>query len=314
MVQASKMIKKIKIGTRGSKLALWQANLVKTNIERYFDSIDVKIIEIQTRGDRDQASSLTQVGGQGIFTKAIEDELLYNNIDFAVHSLKDLPTALTDSTKLGAVLKRGLANDAFIGSKINDFEQLPVNSIVASGSIRRRAQILNIRPDIQFVDLRGNIDTRVMKLFQNGYDGIMIAEAAIKRLNFDQIHRYHRFATDEIIPAVGQAAIGLQVRKADEQFNPVLEKINDKKTFDCVSAERAFLKTLDSGCTFPVGAYAKIKRKEIKLTGVVLSIDGKEKIKESMTLPVNESDKIGEMLAKNLIQRGALKLLKGETN
>jgi len=304
-------INEIRLGTRGSALALWQTNLVKTSIQKHYDSVNVKIIEIQTKGDRDQSSSLTQVGGQGIFTKSIENALLENTIDFAVHSLKDLPTTLSDSTKLGAVLKRGLANDAFIGSKINDFTKLPYNAIIASGSIRRRAQILNIRPDIKFADLRGNIETRIMKLFENGYDGLMMAEAAIKRLNYDQVHIYHRFPTDEIIPAVGQAAIGIQVRTADEYFNPVLEKINDVNTFICVSAERDFLKTLDSGCTFPVGAYAKIRRKDIKLTGVVLSMDGREKILESILLPVTESTGIGFTLANNLIKRGALKLLKG---
>ena len=138
MVQNLKMINRIRIGTRGSKLALWQANLVKTNIKKYFNSVNVEIIKIQTTGDRDQASSLTQVGGQGVFTKAIEDELLRNEIDFAVHSLKDLPSEMSGELILGAVLKRGVVNDAFIGLKINDFTKLPANPTIASGSIRRR--------------------------------------------------------------------------------------------------------------------------------------------------------------------------------
>jgi len=301
-------MKKIRIGTRSSKLALWQANLVKTNIEKYFNSANVEIIKIQTKGDRDQASSLTQVGGQGIFTKAIEDKLLKNEIDFAVHSLKDLPSAMPDELYLGAVLKRGVVNDAFIGLKINDFTKLPADPTIASGSIRRRAQLLNLRSDIKFVDLRGNIESRIHKLYQFGYDGILVAEAAIKRLNLDHIN-HHRFSINEVLPAIGQGAIGVQVRKDDVDLNPILEKINDTKTFQSVTAERAFLNKLDSGCQFPVAAYGKVKLGNLVLQGAVFSMDGKIKIDDSISGSVSDSQELGENLAQILIDRGAKKLL-----
>jgi hydroxymethylbilane synthase len=307
------MIKKIRIGTRGSKLALWQANLVKTIIEKHFDSMNVQIKIIQTKGDRDQASSLTKIGGQGIFTKAIENELINNSIDFAVHSLKDLPSSMPDNLSLGAVLKRGVVNDAFIGLKINDFTKLQTSPKIATGSIRRRAQILSMRPDIKFVDLRGNIESRIHKLFQYGYDGILVAEAAIKRLNLDHIH-HHRFSIDEVLPAIGQGAIGVQVRKNDEHLLPVLEKINDDKTLKCVTAERAFLNKLDSGCQFPIAAYAKKKWNEIIMQGLVLSMDGRTKIHDTITGPATDAKQLGETLAQKLIERGAKKLLEEAGN
>lgn len=301
------------IGTRGSKLALWQANMVKTNIEKHFESLNVEIKIIQTKGDRDQSSSLTQVGGQGIFTKAIEKELINNTIDLAVHSLKDLPSSMHDNLNLGAVLKRGVVNDAFIGLKIHNFNDLPNNPTIASGSIRRRAQLLSIRSDIIFVDLRGNIESRINKLFKFEYDGILVAEAAIKRLNFDQIH-HHRFSIDEVLPAVGQGAIGVQVRKNDKQLLQVLEKINNEKTFTCVTAERAFLNKLDSGCQFPIAAYAKIKWNELILQGLVLSMDGRTRILETIAGPITEPKQLGETLAQKLIDRGAKKLLEEVAN
>ncbi len=303
-------ITEIRIGTRGSKLALWQANLVKMNIEKHFNTINVLLKIIKTKGDRDQASSLTQIGGQGIFTKAIENELINNKIDFAVHSLKDLPSLMPDPLKLGAVLKRGPVNDAFIGLKIHDFLKLPQNATIASGSIRRRAQVLSLRPDINFVDLRGNIETRLKKLLNQGHDGILVAEAAIKRLSLDDYH-YHRFSIDEMLPAIGQGAIGIQVRSSDERLQPILDKINDSNTFFCVSAERAFLRKLDSGCQFPVAAYAKIKRKNIKMNGMVLSVDGKVKIQDTLIGQIKDAEQIGESLAEKLINRDALNLLKG---
>jgi hydroxymethylbilane synthase len=306
-------ITNIKIGTRGSKLALWQANLVKINIEKYFSSINVQINIIQTKGDRDQASSLMKIGGQGIFTKAIEKELINKNIDFAVHSLKDLPSTLPDSLKLSAVLKRGSANDAFIGSRINDFFKLPPKSTVACGSIRRRAQVLSLRPDINFVDIRGNINTRIQKLINHGYDGILISEAAIKRLNLDE-YQYYRFSIDDMLPAISQGVIGIQTRKVDNQFQPILNKINHSNTFNCVIAERAFLRKLDSGCQFPVAAYAKIRKDNLTIRGLVLSMSGKTKIQDTLTGPINKAEQLGKSLAQKLIDQGAMKLINGMNN
>ena len=304
------MIKKIRIGTRGSKLALWQANYVKSEIEKQFDSIEVTIKVIKTHGDYDQKSSLTKIGGQGLFTKAIEKSLIDKEIDLAVHSLKDLPSSMPDSLLLGAVPKRGIVNDIFIGREKITFDELPLGATIATGSIRRRAQILSLRPDIKFANLRGNIETRLIKLEQYGYDGIIMAEVALIRLNMKNI-QFHRFSIDEMLPAVGQGAIGIQARKEDDFLQPILDKINDKISFQCIAAERAFLHKLDSGCQFPVAAYAEIKSSKLNLSGLVAKMDGSRILRESMTSDVEQAKDTGIFLAEKLINRGAQKLLHG---
>lgn len=307
------MIKKIRIGSRGSKLSLWQANLVKSEIEKHFPSIQVILKTIRTEGDRDQVSSLTQIGGRGVFTKTIEQVLIDDKIDLAVHSLKDLPSNMPDLLRLGAVLKRGEVADVFIGLEDSDFHKLPQGATVGSDSIRRRAQILAIRPDIQFADLRGNIETRLKKLHQFRYDGIIMAEAALIRLNLKYIN-YYRFTLDEVLPAVAQGAIGIQVRKPDQHFQAVLDKLNDPDTFRCVSAERAFLRKLDSGCQFPVAAYAEVEDDQLNLRGLVASMDGQTILKDMLSGPANEAESIGKTLAERLIEKGALQLLEEVQN
>lgn len=303
------MIKRIRIGTRKSNLALWQANFVKKKIEKNFSSIQVTLKHIQTRGDYDQVLSLTKVGGQGIFTKALEQALIENNIDLAVHSLKDLSTDMPDQLVLGAVPERGPVSDVFIGFKQSDFYKLPKGATIASGSIRRRAQLLFARPDLNLVDLRGNIETRLRKLEQNQYDGIVMAEAALTRLNLNDID-YYRFTSAEMLPAVGQGAIGIQTRKSDQYLERILDKLNDFDTFLCVSAERAFLHKLDSGCQFPVAANAEIVEKKLILSGLVASMDGQTILKDTLSGDDTSAQQIGIALAEKLIIQGARALLK----
>jgi hydroxymethylbilane synthase len=303
------MIKRIKIGTRNSNLALWQADFVKKKIEKYFPSIRLDVIHIQTQGDDDQISSLTKVGGQGIFTKTIEKSLLDNKIDLAVHSLKDLPTDMPDRLVLGAVPERGSVFDVFIGYKQSDFYKLPRGAVIGSGSIRRRAQLLAIRPDLNFVDLRGNIETRLKKLEQNRFDGIIMAEAALIRLNLENVN-YYRFTPAEMLPAVSQGAIGIQTRISDQYLSPVLEKLNDFKTNLCVTSERAFLHKLDSGCRFPIAANAEIFENKLHLTGLVTSTDGQTVLKDSVSGLNTDARQIGIALAEKLIARGARSLLR----
>jgi hydroxymethylbilane synthase len=310
MNQNQKMIKRIRIGTRGSKLALRQANFIKRTIENNFHSILVSLDIIQTQGDKDQASSLTHIGGQGIFTKAIEQALIDGEIDMAVHSLKDLPSQMPDVLNLAAVPKRGPVNDVFIGLENSDFYKLPQGATIASGSIRRRAQILFIRPDIRFADLRGNIETRLSKLRQNRYDGIIMAEAAIIRLKLEYFH-YYRFSLAEILPAVSQGAIGIQVRKQQKSLQPILDKINDLNTLLCISSERAFLHRLDSGCQFPVAANAEVQEDKLNLLALVASRDGSTIIKDSLSGAHVEAEQIGIKLAEKLIEQGALQILQG---
>jgi hydroxymethylbilane synthase len=302
------MKKKIRIGTRNSNLALWQANFVKNKIERHCPSIRVTLKHIQTQGDNDQVSSLTKVGGQGIFTKSIEKALIENKIDLAVHSLKDLPTDMPGELDLGAVPERGPVSDVFIGFKQPDFNKLPQGAIIASGSIRRRAQLLAIRPDLNLVDLRGNIETRLRKLEKNRYDGIVMAEVALTRLNLNNID-YYRFKFAEVLPAVGQGAIGIQNRIGDQELDPVLEKLTDRNTYLCVTAERAFLGRLNSGCQFPVAANAEIVQDNLNLIGLVTSMDGQTILKDTLSGVDTNAQQIGIALAEKLIARGARALL-----
>ena len=307
------MIRNIRIGSRGSKLSLWQANFVKSEIEKHFPSIQVTLKTIQTEGDRDQVSSLTQIGGKGVFTKTIEQALIDDKIDFAVHSLKDLPSEMPNPLRLGAVLKRGEAADVFIGLEDSDFKGLPQGATIGSDSIRRRAQILAIRPDIQFADLRGNIETRLNKLHQFRYDGIIMAEAALIRLNLKYVN-YYRFTLDEMLPAVAQGAIGVQVRKLDQHLQLLLDELNDPDSFQCVSAERAFLRKLDSGCQFPVAAYAEVEDSKLNLRGLVASMDGQKILKDTFSGSATEAESIGKTLAEKLIEKGALQLLEEVQN
>jgi hydroxymethylbilane synthase len=311
MIHQKKMIKKIRIGTRSSPLALWQADFIKKKIERHFPDIQLPIVYIKTQGDRDQISSLTKVGGQGIFTKKIEQSLIDKKIDIAVHSLKDLPTEMPNSLALTAIPERGSVFDVFIGLKESGFNQLRQGATIACGSIRRRAQLLALRPDLNFADLRGNIETRLKKLKENQYDGIIMAEAAIIRLNLKEIN-YYRFNYEEMLPAVGQGAIGIQARKIDSYLEPVLISLNDRDTNACVSAERAFLRRLDSSCQFPVAAYANMGQGELILNGLVSSADGKTILRDKITGDASTAQDMGIALAENLIAMGALKLLKGE--
>jgi hydroxymethylbilane synthase len=298
----------IRVGTRGSKLALWQANFVRQELEKLNPEIHFEQVIIKTEGDLDQSSSLSQIGGQGIFTKEIEKALLNKKIDIAIHSLKDLPSKMPDELILGAVPERGPVEDIIITENGMTIKQLPENAKVATGSIRRKSQLLHMRPDLIISDLRGNIDTRIRKLRDQDIDAIIMAKAAIIRLNLDNI-RYSSFDPDEMIPAVGQGAIGIQIRKGDSDIQKTVNSINHYHTFHAVSAERVLLFTLDSGCQFPVGGYARIKNNKLNISGFVGSEDGKTMLYDAMEAELGEYEIAGRKLAEKLIERGAKSLL-----
>jgi hydroxymethylbilane synthase len=287
---------------------MWQANFIKNKIEKNFPKIEVSSVGIKSYGDRDQLSSLTKIGGQGIFTRALEKALIDNKIDIAVHSLKDLPTVLPDSLHISSVPERGSVYDVFIGRQKSDFSQVPYNATIACGSIRRRAQLLALRPDLKFVDLRGNIETRLNKLEEYQCAGIIMAEAAIIRLKLENIN-YYRFTFEEMLPAVSQGAIGIQSRKSDHYLNPILNSLNDPNTLACIGAERAFLHRLDSGCQFPVAAIAQISEDRMTIHGLVSSKNGKIILKQSISDAITRNEQMGILLAEKLISRGALDML-----
>lgn len=303
----------IRVGTRGSNLALWQATFVRETLEKYHPGLRFEQVIIKTEGDLDQKSSLSQIGGQGIFTKEIEKALLNNTIDIAVHSLKDLPSKMPEGLILGAVPERGFVEDVLITENGKTLEQLPLNAKVATGSIRRKSQLLSIRPDLIISDLRGNIDTRLRKLKGPGIDAIIMAKAAILRLELNQV-LYYEFNTDEMIPAVGQGAIGIQVRKEDSIVQDVVRALNHQDTFHAVTAERALLATLDSGCQFPVGAFARVSGTDLDIRGFVGSEDGKNILHEKMQSEVQDARNVGRILAEKLLDRGAKSMLDAFSN
>ncbi len=303
-----KVKKIVRIGTRGSSLALWQAILIENLLKDKFPEIALERIIITTEGDRDQNSSLTQIGGQGIFTKAIEAALLDKRIDIAVHSLKDLPSDMSYGLALAAVPERGPVEDVLITPDGLSYDQLTSGAKIASGSIRRRSQLLRLRPDVNFTDLRGNIDTRLKKLNTQNLDGIIMARAALKRLQIEGV-KYSVFSVDEMIPSVGQGAVGVQIRSDSTQLKSILSKINHKPTYQAVTAERAFLHQLDSGCQFPVGAYARIEEKKCILRGFVGSEDGKEIIIQTLCGEAGQAEDLGRKLARKFIEKGALEIL-----
>ena len=301
----------IKIGTRGSKLALWQAKYIEKNLTSIFSRIPFEIEIIKTEGDRDQSSSLTKIGGQGVFTKTIEDALLDKKIDIAVHSLKDLPSHLSEGLLLAAIPERAEIEDILISKSGYNLEQLPENAVIGTGSIRRRCQLLNFRSDLKMADLRGNIETRLDKLKSGQYDGIIMARAAISRLGIDSI-KYKTIGHEQMIPAVGQGAIGVEVRADDEETFKLVRNINHECSYLAVMAERAFLHRLDTGCQFPTGAIAFVNNKNLVIHGFCGSEDGATMLKEKVSGSVDDHLKLGTLLAEKLILRGAMKLIHGE--
>jgi hydroxymethylbilane synthase len=302
------MRRTFRIGTRGSKLALWQANFIQKSLESIYPEYQFERVIIKTEGDQDQHTSLKTIGGQGVFTKAIEMALLRDKVDIAVHSLKDLPSLMTDGLVLGAVPERGPVEDVLITRAGYSFRDLPPTAKVATGSIRRQSQVLKKRPDIQISDLRGNIHTRLNKLYEQDLDGIIMARAAIERLGVKNL-RYYTFGTDDMIPAVGQGAIGIQIRKADEKTARLVHSINHPETWMAVIAERSLLRTLDSGCQFPVGANSRVSDSSLEITGFVGSEDGSKILVETLHADVKNTEESGRILAEKLIARGALTLL-----
>lgn len=298
----------LKIGTRGSRLALWQADYIAQLLRHHHPEVILERVIIKTEGDRDQHSSLTRIGGLGVFTKAIEEALLDERIDIAVHSLKDLPSTMADGLVLAAVPERGAAEDALVSADGRSFRDLPEGARIATGSIRRRAQLLYWRPDLKMSDLRGNIDTRLKQLHTRQLDGLIMARAALERLQLREV-AFHLFAIEEMIPAVGQGAIGVQIRNEDAETKTLVSVFNHSATYQAITAERAFLRTLDSGCQFPVGAFACVRNHTLHLQAFVGSEDGRKVIKDETEGDPAQAEHLGRILAERFIEKGAQAIL-----
>ncbi|MEJ5351742.1 MAG: hydroxymethylbilane synthase [Melioribacteraceae bacterium] len=301
---------KLIIGSRGSELALWQANFVKKELERKNKNLSVEIKIIKTTGDKILDVALSKIGDKGLFTKEIEKELLNGTIDIAVHSLKDLQTEIPDGLKLAAVTKRHNVEDVLIARKkgITIFD-LKEGATVATGSLRRKAQLLHLRPDLNIVDLRGNVPTRIKKFFESNWDAIILARAGIERLNMKKyISSY--ISTEEILPAVGQGALGIEIHQNNSFAEEMIKSINDENTFLAVRAERALLKYLEGGCQVPIGAYAVVKSNGLYLDALIASIDGSITFRKKIRASKNNPEKLGEKLARDLLKAGASDIMK----
>jgi len=285
------------VGSRGSPLALAQVALVKSLLS----GVPVETVIIKTSGDKFLDVSLAAAGGKGLFTKEIEDQLLAGTIQVAVHSLKDLPTDLPDGLTLAAVPAREDARDVFVSCRYNSLDQLPNGATVATGSIRRKAQLLAKRPDLKIVEIRGNVATRLHKLAD--FDGTILAAAGLKRLGLWQNvpgYRWQLLDIGTMIPAVGQGIIGCEIRQADNSTRQILAKLNDANTMACAEAERALLKALGGGCQFPYAAHATVVGDRLKLVAGVFSPDGQQATRIEVTGSIIEAASLGKQAARTL--------------
>jgi hydroxymethylbilane synthase len=298
----------LRIGTRGSRLALWQANHVADRLRPLAAPRPVELVEIQTAGDRIQDVALSRIGGDGLFTKEIQRALLADVADLAVHSLKDLPTLPVEGLVLAAVPPRAATGDVFVSRRHGRFDALPPGAVVGTSSLRRRAQVLHRRPDLHLVDMRGNVDTRLRKLDEQGLDAIILAQAGLERLGLSNVIT-EILDPEWMLPAVGQGALGLECRAEDRATRDVVEQLNDAPTRQAVLAERALLRALGGGCLVPIGALARVEGETLTLRGAVLPPDGTQRIEGQATGSAVEAEMVGQQLAAELLARGAGPLL-----
>ncbi len=296
--------KKIRIGTRASKLALWQANWVRSEIERHHPDTEVELVRIKTTGDRITDVPLAKVGGKGLFVKEIEDALLNGKVDLAVHSMKDVPTVLPEGLWLRAVTEREDARDVVVARNGRRLLDLPSGARIGTSSLRRQAQLLMLRPDFEVLQLRGNLDTRLRKLDEGIYDAVILAGAGIKRLGWtDRITEY--LEPDRLLPAIGQGALGIETRVDDEFINGLVAFFDHPPTSTAVRAERAMLKRLEGGCQVPIAAYGTVEKEALTLTGLVATTDGRKVLKDAVEGRTDRAEELGTILAERLIDMGA---------
>ena len=301
-------MKEIIIGTRTSNLALWQANFVKGELEKKYPNIKVTLKKTLTKGDKILDAPLSKIGGKGLFTKELEDAILKGEVDFAVHSLKDMPTALPKGLEIATITKRYDEGDAFVSDKYESFADLPKNAKVGTSSLRRKAQLLHIRKDLKILSLRGNVETRLRKMKDEDFDAVVLAAAGLKRLGFeDKIKEI--FSKDIIIPAVGQGALAVETRENDAEIKEIVDFLNDRDTKIAATAERAFLTRVEGGCQVPVGVYGEVLGDKLNLTGVIASLDGEKLYKKSVTADVKNAEITGGSLAEELLNMGGREIL-----
>jgi hydroxymethylbilane synthase len=300
--------REIKIGTRGSALALAQARGVAAQISGRYPDCRVELVIIKTTGDKIQNVPLAQIGGKGLFIKEIEEELFRGQVDLAVHSLKDMPAEVPAGLRLGAVPPREDWRDAFISSRYANLAEIPPGGRVGTGSLRRRVQLLHRRPDLEVVPLRGNVDTRLKKMESLGLDGLILAAAGLNRLGLAHIYR-GCVPESDMLPAVGQGALGLEVRTGDQDLLELLAFLDDSPTRLAVTAERAFLARLEGGCVVPVAALGRVAGDSLHLEAMISDLEGRRLLREGRTGPVTAAAELGTRLAESLLAQGGGEIL-----
>jgi len=302
------MKREIIIGSRASALALWQTNWVKDKLQQLNPDYKFSIRHIKTQGDKILDVALAKIGDKGLFTKELEVAMLNGEIDFAVHSMKDLPTALPAGLTIGAIAERFDPRDVVVSHKGYTLKDLPQGARVATSSLRRRAQLLKYRPDLTIEDVRGNLNTRLRKLEEEDFDALILAAAGVERLGWsDRIEE--RISFDLILPAVGQGSIGVELRQDDEELKAIVGKINHQPSEKAILAERAMLRKLEGGCQIPIGALGQVAGHTLTLRGNVASLDGSQLLADQVTGSINEANELGTQLADKLLAKGAEKIL-----
>ena len=303
-------MKEIKIATRKSILALWQSEHIKARIESKHNDIKVELIGMKTKGDVILDTPLAKIGGKGLFTKELEDSMLKGETDIAVHSLKDVPVVFPEGLKLAAICSREDTRDAMISEKFAKFSDLPYGVKVGTTSLRRKMQLLIMRPDLEIISLRGNVQTRLRKLKEGEFDAIILAMAGINRLNIKaEVAHIYTIGFDEMIPAMGQGALGVEARD-EKKILDEISFLNDENAVIETTIERDFVSVLEGGCQVPIGISARLKDDEISIDAIVGLPDGSEFIKDSLKTSKDKFQSIGKELAHKFIEKGAKGLLK----
>ena len=302
---------KIRIGSRGSELALWQSYHVKTLLEARFPGISIDVQKIKTTGDKIQDAPLAKIGDKGLFTKELEIALLDERVDIAVHSFKDVPTFVPEGLAIAAVLEREDVHDVFIvhsKKSHRTFLDLPANAVIATGSLRRKCQLLNVRPDLQIVEIRGNLNTRMKKLDSSEWDGMILAKAGVTRLGWE-LRITDMLPFELMLPAVGQGALAIESRAGDRSVVDMLRPLHHERTAVAVTAERALLRYFEGGCQIPIGAYGQIIGDTLHLDAVIGSLDGKRIVRGNKVGAIADAEHIGIVLAKQLFGQGGKEIL-----
>ncbi|MBQ1890642.1 MAG: hydroxymethylbilane synthase [Selenomonas sp.] len=297
------------IGTRSSKLALWQAEYVKSRLEEKYPALTVELKLMTTKGDKILDAPLAKIGGKGLFTKELETDMLTGGIDLAVHSLKDMPTEVPDGLVISAITKRFDPGDAVVSPEYQRFDALPLGAKVGTSSLRRKAQLLHVRPDLNICDLRGNVNTRLQKLADEDFDAIILAVAGLKRQGFGE-RITDVLPKSIVLPAVGQGALAIETRADDAEIRALIDFLNDDETVRCATAERAFLGRVEGGCQVPVGVYATpAEAGQLQVEAVIASLDGSKLYRDKITGQAADAESLGRQLADMLLAKGGLEIM-----